>query len=92
MSYIYMFEKMMIQKNNHTREEKIEYAVQMRDALVEKDFKNSYVVEVLQRIIDRKDNTILDISIYSSYINDLLKGEFEEEYKVLKEKFPYGRG
>ena len=80
----YNFSKML--GGNHELHERVNYARIFRNTIREKedmsDVRNKYIVDIFDRIIDRPDNTMLDVSIYSSYIFDLLGND--PEYKHLQ--------
>ena len=91
MSIEYFLEKMITQDNNHTIEERKGYAKDIKEAISELDIfkeEKNYIITILNRIIDRTDNTNLDISIYTSYIENLFKEEdYQALYNSLKEYF-----
>jgi hypothetical protein len=85
MSLQYFLEKMIAQGNNHTLEEKLEYAEIIKEKIKNLIIDNAhtkFLIEILNRFTEhRKDINLLDLSIYSTYFINIL----DEPYcKIIK--------
>lgn len=97
MSWVhYKLSKMICTTNNHTVLEKRRYA-QIWIEQINHHFKQSeldadmlwkvnYILKILSKIAHREANDLLDISIYTSYLRELLEKDpdYIEIHKVLK--------
>jgi len=85
MSLEYFLEKMIEQGNNHTLEEKLEYAEIIKGKiknLIVDNVHTNFLIEILNRFTEhRKDINLLDVSIYSSYFMDILD---DTDYTAIK--------